>query len=263
MTFPTTTSTVIIHEDYNSIQVIAEDIMGLGENGYGLASIQSNPVTPGRRVKATQWNYLLNDVNSIYQHVTGEFTSTQSVTTGTTQVSSNMANNLYGTVQWLQDRRYTAHESQFLVSTGSSTVFYNNGTSLRTLPWGVGSNAITHRVVTEFENRLSARYYFNLGCYLTFTPYYEGTTGLNDLDAEWADFIDYLVDPANQYRYDRTQYITYSSTTTAWSSGTLNVSVVANRAVDQSSVEFIITYSNDASPSLLISPAVGIFNITL
>lgn len=262
MTFPVSFGDTIAQNDFNATQSILEDVLGLGENGYGLTSIQSNPISNTSRVKATQWNYLLADLDAVSQHITGQVTNISYVSTGTTAITNTMINDMYNTALSLEPSRYTVDSSQFLVSTGTSTTFYTGGTSLRTLPWGVATNVITHRVVTEFPNRLAARYYFNLGSYLTLTPYYEGI-GLNDLDAEWGNFIDYINLPGNQYQYGRTQYTTYGSTTTAWTSGTLHVSVTANRATDQASIEFVTTYSNDASPNLLITPAVGIYNITL
>ena len=260
---PTSTGDILYHTDFTETQSALEDILGLGQNGYGIPSLKSNPVSPDGKIKAYQWNDLLYDFNAFHEHVTGAVTSTQLVVTGTTVVSHNMANDLYYTTQSLIANRYTAHPSQFLISDGGvSTTFYSGGDSLRTLPWGVDSSIITHKVVTQFPNSLAARYYFNLGCYLTYTPYYEGD-GLNDLDAEWANFIDYLREPAQVHIYDRAKFVNYDSTTTEWTSGTLHVSIQADRSDDFKSIEFTVIYQNDASPNLLISPAVGIYTITL
>jgi hypothetical protein len=264
MTYPVNSGDTINHNDHNGIQSLLEDVLGLGENGYGLPLIRSNPLGTSNRTTALEWNNLVYDTDILYQHITNTSTTIQKVTTGTTVVQAAQTNELYSTVAWLYDnsRRYTCHPGQFVISTGSSILFTGGGKSLRTLPWGVDNNSITHRVVSQFANRLAARYYFNIGSYLTFIPYYQGE-GLNDLDAEWANFIDYLRTPGNEYIYDRTKYINYDSTTTEWTSGTLHVSITADRSPDQSSIEFITQYRNDASPTLLISPAVGIYNITL
>jgi hypothetical protein len=261
MTFPKSSGDLIDHNDYNTTQAILEDIMGIGENGYGLTSILSNPVALNRKINTSSWNVLLADMNAVHQHITGSFTSTQQVTTST-PIMSNMLNAIYYNTVALEPNRYHCDPSQFLISDGaSSTIFYNNGDSVRSLPWGVATSAITHHVVTQFPNRLAARYYFNLGCYLTYTPYYSGT-GLNDLDAEWANFIDYLR-VAQPYTYDRQKFVSSDSTTTEWSSGTLFVSITADRSDDQASIDFTVIYRNNASPNLLISPAVGIYSITL
>ena len=123
-------------------------------------------------------------------------------------------------------------------------------------------NNITHKVVTTFPNRLAARYYFNLGCYLTFVPYYQGT-GLNDLDVEWAEFIDHLRAPEQELRYGRNEFINYSSTVTSWSSGTLSVSFAAAKSVNETEIEFTTIYSNNASAALIVSPAVATWSITV
>jgi len=263
MSLPTYTGNIINHNDFNEIQSTLENILGVGQDGYGIPSLKSNPVNYNSKITAFQWNDLLYDVNALHEHITGAFTSTQSVVTGTTVVNHSIVSDIYHVTQSLIPNRYTAHPSQFLISDGGiSTIFYNNGDSLRTLPWGIESNVIRHKVVTQFPSAIAARYYFNLGCYLTYTPYYEGT-GLNDLDTEWANFIDYLRAPDLTYIYDRDKFVTYDSITTNWTSGTLHVSIQADRAIDFKSVEFTITYQNDASPNLLISPAVGTYTITL
>ena len=264
MSIPTTTGAPISAVDINPTQAILEDILGIGENGWGIPMIQSNPVSVGSRIYAKDWNGLVVDLEIVNQHITGiDLTNPSLVTTGTSIINHNTANDLYTVAQSLVASRYLVNPNQFLISDGgSSTVFYGGGDSLRTLAWGVSSNYITHKVVTQFPNRLAARYYFNMGCYLTYTPYYSGT-GLNDLDAEWANFIDYLRAPAQTCIYDREKFVKFDSTTTAWTSGTLHVSITADRSDDLKSIEFTVEYRNDASPDLLISPAVGIYTITL
>ena len=265
MTFPKTYGDTLSYYDYNDIQTYLNDTLGIGENGYGLASIRSGPIEVNNKVTAADWNNLVHDINMLSLHINNYIASIPYIATGTDVITTAIANNLYTTATFLHDdsRRYTCHPSQFEISSGTSILFYTGGDSLRTLPWGVSTNAITHKVVSQFSSRLAARYYFNIGSYLTLTPYYQSGTGINDLDAEWANFIDYLRQPANQYIYKRNEYENYSSTTTAWTSGTLHVSVTANRSSDQSSIEFVTIYSNDSSPNLLITPAVGIYNITL
>lgn len=255
--------TTVAHTDFNIAQTLLDDIMGIGENGYGLPLIQSTPQELYWKIGAYQWNNLISDINYVHQHITNSNTSTGYVITGTDVLSANTINALISTTEWLDDpiRRYTCHPSKFLVNTVTdSTTLYSGGNSVRTLPWGVTTSEITHRVVTSFQNRLSARYYFNEGCFLNFLPNYSGI-GLNDLDTEWANFIDYLRDPAQEYRYDRAQFVTYSSTTTSWNSGTLTVSVTANKSDDEKSIEFIMKYRNNESSTLIVSPNVGVWNI--
>ena len=256
--------TLITATDYNTIQSTLSDIFGLGENGYGIPVLQSSPLTTGRKVTAKQWNYLLADINTVHEHIAGAFSSTQAVVTSTS-IQSTIVDELLPTSEWLNDssRRWTCHPDKFLISTGTSTTFYGDGFSVRTLPWGVDLNSITHKVVTTFPDRLAALYYFNLGCFLTFTPYYVVGTGLNDLDLEWSRFIDYLRTPEQEYRYSRNEFISYSSTVTSWSSGTLTISLTAAKAVDETEIEFTTVYTNNASATLIVSPSVATWTITV
>jgi len=135
------------------------------------------------------------------------------------------------------------------------------GSSIRTLAWGANDiTQISHQITCRFRSRLAARYYFNQGNYLTWKAFY--TVGfVNDLDAEWANFIDYL-SISDDYRYGRAEYVVGDSLT-EYSSGTLYINVIANKSDDEARIDFTIQYGNVATPNLLISPAVGIYNITL
>lgn len=259
-----TIGTPIDHNDYNDAQSLLEDVLGIGENGYGLPLLQSTPVEQGQTLSARQWNDLIKDINYAYTHIANTTTSTGYIITGTTAVSADITNALNSTAIWLADssRRYVCDPSNFLINNVTSNkTFYGDGNSIRTLTWGVGTSEITHRVVTSFQNRLSARYYFNEGCYLNFLPSYTVGTGLNDIDAEWSTFIDYLRAPELEYKYTREQFVNYTSTTTSWNSGTLTVSVTANKSSDEKSIEFTMKYKNNESATLIVSPTVGYWNI--
>ena len=266
-----TTNTPIAAADYNTVHYLIEDILGLNENGWGLPLLSSNPATAVTTVvNAREYNRLLDDINVAHSHITNANTSISYVVTGTTIVAAGFTNSLTDVASWLNNnsRRYTSHPDQYfrvnLVGGGtSSNILPNGGTSTRTLVWGANDiTQITHRVTCAFRNRLAARYYFNQGNYLTWIPYYNTSTGLiNDLDGEWSNFINYLVN-SNQYKYRRDEYL-IGDTSTYYTSGTLYVNVIANRSNDQSRVDFTIEYGNSASPNLLISPAVGTYNIVL
>lgn len=260
-----TSGTLVYHTNTNVAQSIMQDILGLGENGYGLPIINSVPAEESESIRARPLNLLIDDINIVYEHITNVSTATSHAVTGTTVVSASYLNEITSTAEWLNDpiRRYTCHPSQFYfdTSTNTSTFISSDSTSTRTLPWGVDSNEIKHRLVSSFPDRLAARYYFNLGSYLTFIPFYLGTTGLNDLDAEWADFIDYLNLPEQKYTYRRSEFVNWSSTSTSWTSGTLAVSVIANRAEDETGIEFIVSYKNNASATLIVTPSVATWSI--
>jgi len=266
-----TSLTTITHVEYNDTYTLMEEVLGLGENGWGIPLLSSAEVLSGKRVLASNYNNLLKDINVAHRHITNAATSTSAVITGTTIISASYINELSSVSTWLHDnsRRYTCHPNQYflvdLVGGGNTaTIVAPLGTSTRTLAWGANDVVeIEHHVTCGFRSRLAARYYFNQGNYLTWRPYYNTGSGfVNDLDAEWANFIDYLNEAGNEYRYGRTEYLAGDSTT-AYTSGTLYINVIANRSDDQARVDFTIQYGNVATPNLLISPAVGVYNITL
>ena len=109
-----------------------------------------------------------------------------------------------------------------------------------------------------------ARYFFNQGSYIEWTNR-DLNNGLNDIDAEWALFFDYLL--SIPYIYARDQYINYDSTTTSWSSGTLQIEVVANIVGNVGDyeygreIDFTTYYRNNDSAQLIVSPTVAVWNI--
>lgn len=264
-----TALTPITAANYTALHDLMDDILGIGENGWGLPLLASNPTSAGRVARAYEYNNLLIDINLAHRHITNANTTTANVVTGTTVISASYVNELSDTVNWLHDdsRRYTCHPDQFfyvnLAGGGSSSNFIpKEGTSTRTLAWGANDiTQIQHNVTCAFRNGLAARYYFNQGNYLTWTPCYVGN-GVNDLDAEWANFIDHLRGTGLEYRYGRAEYLTGDSTT-VYTSGTLYINVLANRSDDQSVVDFTIQYGNNNTPNFLITPAVGSYLITL
>lgn len=257
--------------DYNSIQSVISEILGTGENGYGLSDIASIPVAPiTNRITAFQWNALLRDINVATTHITNTSTVTTSVITGTTVVTKLRTDILQGQANYLIDpvRRYTCHPNQYYVDpVTSSTVNYTDGISTRTLPWGVDVQSVTHKVNAAFATRLQARYFFNLGSYITLLPFHLNN-GLNDLDAEWASFINHMQDTNVQYTYRRSDFMNQTSTSTVYNSGTLSISVLAEKAPDESNIEFTVTYGNTLtydtgtnSALIVIIPTVGYWNI--
>jgi len=262
-------NTLIATTDFDALQELVTDVLGIGENGWGFPSTISRPANPSITIPVEGYVSLLNDINLIHKHITNTNSSTQAVTSSSV-ISASYFNTLIDTTAWLRDpsRRYTCHPDMFARDpiTNTST-FYYDSTSTRTLPWGgnTGVTQIQHKMTTTFPNRLTARYYFNSGCFLTFNPYYEApSTTLNDLDAAWQNFIDDFYSPGGRrYVYDRQKYVTYDTTTTEWTYEDLYISVKADRSDDQASIDFTITYGNRLIPTLLITPAVGVYTITL
>jgi len=257
------TQTLITATDFNVSQSLIADVLGLGENGWGIPLIQSTPTDAGRKIYASSWNSLLADVNLVNKHIYGTPSVISNVTSSTT-VTSQYSNDMLSISSQLSDDlvRYTCNPSQFLYNTlTNTTTQYSDSVSLRTLPWGAnGISSITHKMIVSWANRLSARYYFNEGNYLIYKPYYLGT-GLNDLDTEWAAFIDWL--DYQPWIYSRDTFINYRTTTTNWTSGTLEISLVARTSSDDKSIAVEVTYLNNASADLILSPTVGVYIIQL
>lgn len=258
-----TVGTIITATEYNQSYSLVADVLGLGENGWGIPFTSSNPVSIGNRVYAKSWNDLLADINYANKHIYGTNSSIDYVVTGTTVITAQHANDMLSLITALGDEnlRYTCHPSNFVFNPlTNSTTNYSDSVSLRTLPWGAnGTTAIEHRMVASWSNRLSARYYFNEGNYLSYSPFYSGI-GLNDLDAEWVHFIDYL--GPGVWKYDHHHFTNYRTTTTNWTSGTLEIIISASIASDDKSVSVDVKYINNASADLILTPTVSIFNIS-
>lgn len=278
MTFPLANTDIIKADDYNAIHEISAEILGLGDDGYGLALYLSDPIETTDRTNAREINKLISDVDIVKQHIDNVSVTTlvNYAVTGTTIVNTSTLNTLKEQIDYYLDdsRRYTCHPSQFLTSTvaGSVLFFYDDSTSTRVTPWGETTNttvrSISHRLVASWPTRLEARYYFNQGSYLSWKPAYSnlGPSGLNDLNDEWAAFILWLNEPVNEYRYTRTEfvdpnYIEPGSTVTTYTSGTLEVSIEAIKSIDETQVEFNIIFANNATEDLIVVPSVNNYSI--
>lgn len=256
-TFPRNTGTVIYSANFNAIQSIAADIRGLGENGYGLTA--SSPTVVGSLISAERANRLLSNISTVYKHITNITTATTTVTntsTSTSIVKAKFFNDIKYMADYCLANRYSAHSSQLVVSVSTS--------STRTLPWGAnGTTSIIHKVRVVWATRLSALYYFNQGNYLSWVPDYESTP-INDLDVEWATWINYIVaTPGQEFRYNRSNFVAGSITTRNYSSGTLRINVIAVKSPLETAVDFSITYQNVDNPLLVVVPAGWAYRIDL
>ena len=257
MSLPTSTGSFVYSADFNAIQSIAADIRGLSENGYGLTA--SSPTVVGSLISSERANRVLSNVSTVYKHITNITTATSTVTNTSTSTSIVKAK-FFNDVKYMADyclaNRYSAHSSQLVVSVSTS--------STRTLPWGAnGTTSIIHKVRVVWATRLSALYYFNQGNYLSWVPNYE-STAINDLDVEWATWINYIVATSGQeFRYNRSNFVAGSITTRNYSRGTLRINVVAVKSLLETAVDFSITYQNIDNPLLVVVPAGWAFQINL
>ena len=285
MTYPIPnlpTQTVIPNEAYNEIFDIIQEILGVGENGYGLQFIRSLPVSETGPIRSTQWKNLYADlIETIYQHVFGTNTYSAPANPGAV-IGLNYHNQLWAAAEAVLANRYTCHESQYYrdPTTGAST-YTLEGTSSRTLEWGVLQNQIIQVTKIKWATRLMARYFFNSGGYLTWTPYHTNASAtgnpLGALDAQWAEFIRYiqLDQEIAPIKYDRAAYEAQNPGTTitvypvgstlggidpTYSSGTLSINVEVTKESNESDIEFTITFANSDSETLVVVPTVGYWN---
>ena len=275
-TFPVTTGSVVTVALYNELADIAEEVLGIGENGYGIYSSSSTSVTNYQRIRSQDWQNLVQDiVHRCYHHQTGINTTTntysqlfpQGIPQIGDQITPTFANTVNQLAQSILANRFTIHESQFYRDpiTGESRNF-KNCVSTRTLPWGVSPLYVEHHVRIRWASRLLARYFFNLGGYLVWEPFHLDD-GLSPLDAEWAVFIGGLrasLSGGDLIEYGRSEFMAQTNGTTAtvatFSSSTLYIQVEVFKASSEEFVDFKITYGNTDNPQLIVTPSVGYWN---
>jgi hypothetical protein len=130
----------------------------------------------------------------------------------------------------------------------------------------------------RWANRLVARYFFNSGSYITWTPYHSNN-GQNDIDGEWASFINSIQNDqaVNEIRYDRAAFLAQTPGTTAtvypvgstrsfpdptYQQGALSCNVEIFKANNEASIEVTATFRNDDSSLIIVTPTVGYWNFT-
>ena len=274
ITVSTSSSTLVTH--YNQIQTLVQEVLGTGEQGYGLTIINSSPRGAPRLIRASDWNLLRADLAIIQEHTRGTLLTITSATTVTnitatvTNAYAVLAEDLANTVT----NRFNCAENQYYVdATTNATNSFNSGTVTRTSPWGLLSDGtsipeIQHKVEFRFVNRLTAVYFFNQGGYLTWKPYHLNN-GVSGIDNAWASFINYLNGYLTVYplKYNQAVYTAQNSNSTAtvavYTSGTLSMSVAVYKYPNAHNFDFIVKYGDNDSSVLTVSPAVGAWIVEL
>lgn len=277
---PLTALSTITTASFNEVFDVLYDVIGVGEDGYGLQDFFSTPISNKTVLKSKDWTNLRIDlVETAYQHITNSSSTwTISMSTGTS-ITPASHNEAWDLVQYVNDNRYTCHEQQYyrdpITSVSTNTT---GGYDVRTNKWdtGVDGPIITHKVRARWPSRLLARYFFNSGGYWTWTPYHENNNILNDLDAGWANFIVDIQTQQNTapIRYDRASFEAQSADSTVvlypvgssstsgptYSSGPLSITVSVYKSLNLQYLEFTITFENNETPILAITPAVAYWN---
>ena len=273
ITVSTSSSTLVTH--YNQIQTLVQDVLGTGEQGYGLTILNSIPRGVNQLIRASDWIALRADLAKIQEHTRGTLLTITTATTVTnitatlTNAYAVLAEGLANTVT----NRFNCAENQYYVdATTGATNSFNSGTVTRTLPWGLstdGNTAITeiqHKVQFQFVNRLTAVYFFNQGGYLTWKPYHLNN-GVSGIDNAWASFINYLNGylTANPLKYNRTVYMAQNPNSTGslvvYTSGTFSMSVAVYKYSNAHTFDFIVKYGDTDSSILTVSPVVGAWKV--
>jgi hypothetical protein len=265
---PFTTTGTIQAVHYNDIHNILTEVISVGENGYGISSFLSSPVTNRNISTASQWRRLQFDLNTAYLHITNQFAIPPgTITTGTTITTADLTNQYWTAANFVLDNRYTCHPNQYFVDPVTlATINTTDGKSDRTLEWGIEpAGSITHKVNVTWASRLTKRYFFNCGGKFEWNPYHTGesVTGqsLNDLDEEWASFINHF-QQAETYVYDRQTHEDWLTTSTVYNSGTLRISVLADQETDRN-IRFTFTFTNLETPDLVVIPSTEYYNIVI
>lgn len=267
MPFPVSTTTTIAAVDYNDIHNLVFEVIGVGDDGYGLNLLRSSPVTDKNIASALQWQRLSLDLNSAYTHITNTSTLT-SIVTGSTVISADLTNQFWAAANYVTTNRYVCHPQQYYIDpTTLANINTVEGTSTRTLSTGWGLSPaetdITHIVNVTWASRLTARYFFNSGGVFEWKPYHTNTSttvdSLNDLDEEWASFINHFQN-AETYVYDRQTFEDWTTTSTVYNSGTLRINVLADKETDRN-VRFTFTFTNIDTPGLTVIPTTEFYNI--
>lgn len=278
---PPSAYTVVPKEDYNVIFNVINEVIGIGEDGYGLQDFFSLPVSDTSVIRTKQWNNLYIDLaETIYQHITGS--SALSRVSTSTNIAAAYHNLVYDTAQYVLANRFTCHESQYYRDpiTGVN-IYTQEGTSRRTLQWGATQNQITQITKVKWPTRLLCRYFFNGGGLLTWTPFHTNASAtgnpLGALDAEWAQFIRsiQIAQESAPLIYNRDAYINQSAGSTltlypvgstasgldyTYESNTLSINVEVTKSINEAEVTFTIIFANSDSETLVVVPTVGYWN---
>lgn len=277
MPYPVSTTSFFATSDHNDIQSTIYDIVGLGANGYGITDFDTRPVTGQFVVNASAWKSMLNTLDRIKRHQTDQnlyYGSTQTnelILAKTTRVDgvlvrADLHNFINTTTQELLVGRYTVHPNQLspVISTGGSSVRQNDWTS----------QTIEHVVEVSWPTELIARYFFNLGGYLTINAGHENNSFGGNNDA-WKALVASI--PAQLYT--RSDFVSVNQTKTySIVNGVAPYSGLTYRAVatkvSASKIVFSITFIDAVAltppppppvsvPSILVMPSSARWNVLL
>lgn len=243
------------------------DIIGLGNNGYGLVNYSSYPTSIRSRVVANQVFGIYQDLQLIHQHIYGVASGTVlTIQTGTNirivrppetnLIDTSTWTDLYNLYDYVNPRRYQLSVSQRSTYTGAlgtyEDIWYTGTTSSQLTTWGGGVagvyTSVNHTVVYTWPTENLARYFFNTGGQLKFVPRQTNMIGganpTKPIDRAWAQLLNTGSGFKSWFSYGRTEFL--GSRTGIWttqtSSATILVLVDYERSQDYRSVTLTASY---------------------
>jgi len=142
-----TTGHTILDDEYNEFAGNLNSIIGTPAAGTGWGQTQVSTVSPGTTISATQWNTLMNNIESAASHTNTSGVSFSSVAGGDTiSVINNMATNITNVNSNRGDLH--AHGSNITASQNHTGSWYTQ---------------LTFTATTTFASDANAKAFFNAG----------------------------------------------------------------------------------------------------
>jgi hypothetical protein len=174
--------TQILAAQYVTIQDKAQSLLGTGAatRGYG-QTVQSADVFTGNAITKAQWDQLRFDIINIRVHQNGTLPNIADIAVGDViGFGAASPNNNYDALLEF------AIANRFRLDTGQAVVT-DKGSASYTSDW---SNSLTATLTVTFSNNDEARYFFNSGGKIRFTPSLTGGTIDNAQYTAWVNILD-------------------------------------------------------------------------
>jgi len=183
---PTTSSgSVIYGSDYNAIQVLVTEVLGTGSPygpgtgnpTYGYNQVpQSSLVSSGAVITATQWQALVNDVNTCYLHQNNTNFPGYATAVSGGVINASLYNSMFTAITGCVTNRLQAAAAQLNTSQIGSSVYATS--------WGGGVSGINNVGSITFASANDLQYFFNQGGAIRFGGVGPNTSGYTQ-DADW------------------------------------------------------------------------------
>ena len=200
-----TSGTQILAAQYVTIQYKAQSLMGTGSEtrGYG-QTVQSADVFTGNAISKDQWDLLRYDIVNIRVHQDGVLPNIVQIAVGDPiGYGAASPNTNYDTLlETAIANRFRIDASQAVVTATASGTY--------TSAW---SNSLTATLTVTFSNSNDARYFFNSGGKIRFTPTLTGGTVTAQYTA-WVNILNSI--GTRSFGADTDPFVTYYTLTNAF-----------------------------------------------